>query len=150
MILVRVALLGLLTLVLGCQSALVPPPSLAEAEGLLRQAITDARAGQFDALCKLGGGSCERILGEAGRLAPRSAPRVVGSRIQQPTQTRHGGVVLEICGVTDAGGVYYSEMVVFRDNDRLLAIEPVYWSGYGIADDLNVGPRVGDPAERCK
>ena len=139
-----------MTLAVGCTPAMVPPPTLAQAQALFAQAVKDAQAGRYDALCAVGGGNCKRILNEAGNV-PDAAPRIVGHRVQQPTSTRHGGIVLEICGKTNTGDPYYTEMVVFRDtDDRLIAIEPVYWSGYGIADGPIVGPTVGDPAARCK
>jgi hypothetical protein len=41
-------------------------------------------------------------------------------------------------------------MVVFYDFGRVIAIEPIYWSGMTIADDQTVGEGLGgDPAERC-
>lgn len=143
--------LGLSVMAVGCLPAtLVPAPTVLEARAFLNQAIADAQAGRFDALCAVGGGNCERILDEARRPAPQAAPRVVGTRIHQPTSSEHGGVVLEICGQFDSGDAYYTEMVVFRDNGQLRAIEPVYWSGYGIADDGNVGDKIGgDAAQRC-
>lgn len=110
-----------------------------------------AHAGDLDGLCAIGGGNCERFLAEAGD-PPEEDPWVVGTRIHQPTQSTHGGVVLEICGRHDSGALYYSEMIVSTNLDgELFAIEPVYWAGITIAEGLVVGGQIGqDLALRCR
>lgn len=125
----------------------VPAPSIEDAQGLLHEAEMLAQAGKWDELCELGAGNCERLLDDAGRPAPAALPDVVGTRVQSATTGRHGGVVLEMCGVRDSGERYYTEVLVFRDDGDLRAIEPIYWSGYVIAEDGQAGLRIGTSAD---
>lgn len=140
----------LFALLVACQPALIPPPSDADARGLLSRAVELAHAGDLDGLCAIGGGNCERLLADAGN-PPEEEPWIIGTRTQQPTETTHGGVVLEICGRDDSGDLYYSEMLVSTNLDgELFAIEPVYWAGITIAEGPVVGGQVGeDLALRC-
>ena len=122
-----------------------PLPSEAEARGHLAQIVALARAGEFEALCDLGSGNCEQALDDAGRDAvPPAAPLVVGTRRIEPERLDSnlwsgGGFVLQVCGIDGAGRPYSSDVLVFRDGDRLLAIEAVYWAGIRIASGSTVG-----------
>lgn len=131
------------------------PPTAAEAEGFLADVVATAADGDFDALCDLGGGSCEDFLNEeGGRDVPESPPEIVGGRVIEPTGTgaagRVGGYVMEICGQKDDGQTYNSEMLVFFDfNGELKGIEPAYWMGIKISDDNEAGLNLGDPIADC-
>ena len=122
---------------------------------VLDRAIALATAEDVDALCAIGAGNCESILNDAGRDVPEVPPRIIGTRIHPSTENSIGGVVLELCGTLDSGDAYYTEMLVFRDLirgggiDGLHAIEPIYWSGIGIADDRDVGGEPIDPDRQC-
>ena len=154
-----VSLIGVALAVLtGCSSApsFGPVATEAEARAFLDRAVELAMAGDFAGLCAIGGGNCEHFLEDAGRDVPAQPPTSVGIRHPDQTERSAGGVVLELCGTHDSGEPYYSEMLVFRDLVRtgglggLHAIEPIYWSGMLIADDLTVGGEGVDAAERCR
>lgn len=150
--------LAVITLLLvACTTSVPPrPPTAAEAKGFLAQVVETAREGDFEALCALGGGSCEDFLNlDGGRDVPDLPPELVGGRVIEPTRDgaggKVGGYVLEMCGVRSDGGRYYSEMLVFFDFDgELRGIEPPYWMGVRISDGNDVGSRVGDDsADEC-
>ena len=142
---VRFTSVLLLTLVAACTTEQPPPPSEAEARAFLDKMVETALRRDFDALCALGGGSCESFLADAGgRDVPSAWPTVVGIRFVDPQTSgprpRTGGYILELCGQDLDGDPYYSEMLVFRDfAGDLRAIEPLYWMGITIADDDSVG-----------
>lgn len=138
-----------MALVLGGCAAIVQesPPSADQAQAFLHQVVDTAKSGDFTALCDLGGGSCQDYLDlEGGRQVPEAAPVIVGDRVIQPTGTdagRVGGRVLELCGRTDSGDLYYSEMLVFFDhNGELRGIEPEYWMGIRISDGNTAGQHI--------
>jgi hypothetical protein len=146
---VRIALVVAIS-VLGAACAFPDqPPTRGEAEALLRRAIALAADGDFEGLCAMGGGHCERFLDSYGRDVPEVAPDVVGARTLPTVGEQVGGVVLELCGRLDSGARYYTEMLVFRSGGELLAREPVYWSGTEIADDADVGDEPANPASHC-
>jgi hypothetical protein len=113
-------------------------PSVEQARRHLDEVVRMARAGDFDGMCALGDGNCERILDMAGRDAvPPDPPKVVGTRMVPTTssngQQSFGGIVFVLCGVDGRGEPYDSEMLVFNDGNGLRAINPVYWSKTRIA-----------------
>jgi hypothetical protein len=142
---VRLTSVMLLTLVAACTTHQPPPPSEAEARAFLDEIVEAAVSRDFEALCALGGGSCESFLADpGGRDVPSDRPTVVGIRFVHPRangpRPRTGGYVLELCGRDLDGDPFYSEMLVFRDvAGELRAIEPLYWMGITIADDDSVG-----------
>jgi hypothetical protein len=143
--------LVVLALVLcGCAATAPPtPPSADQAQAFLKQVVDTAKSGDFEALCELGGGSCQDYLDlEGGHQVPAAPPVIVGERVLQPSGTnsgRVGGRVLELCGLMDQGEVYYSEMLVFFDhNGKLVGIEPEYWMGIRISDDDSAGQHIGE------
>lgn len=150
--------LGLLALVVaGCDFSGQPRvPTATEARSFLQSVVSVAQSADFDALCRLGGGNCEDYLDlEGGRDVPTAAPVVVGDRVIPSTGIDAGtvgGRVLELCGRTDAGELYYSEMLVFFDySGDLHAIEPEYWMGIRISEDASAGQHVEDePPAECQ
>lgn len=150
--------LAVITLLLVACTSSVParPPTAEEAEGFLTQVVAIALRDDFEALCAVGGGSCEDFLDQAGgRDVPDLPPEIVGGRVIEPTRSgaggRVGGYVLEMCGVRSDGDHYYSEMLVFFDfNGELRSIEPPYWMGVRISDGNEVGSHLDDgPADEC-
>ena len=135
----------LLTLAAACTAQQPAPPSEADARALLDEIVETALSHDLEALCALGGGSCEAFLADpGGRDVPPDRPTVVGTRFVDPRpsgpRARTRGYVLELCGEDLDGDPYYSEMLVFRDfAGDLRAIEPLYWMGITIADDGSVG-----------
>jgi len=131
-------LLGAGAVLVACSTS-VPfdPPSQAEARAYVARAIGLALDGDLEALCAAGGGNCDEILEQAGDIP--AAPPLIVDVFEVPNQ-RHpdgswtlGGQMVELCGHRDDGSVYRTQMLVFRDNaGRLIAIEPIYWSGIGI------------------
>lgn len=115
------------------------PPTVGQASAYLDEIVALARAGDFEALCDLAGdGNCERKLDDAGRdRVPVDPPTISGARLIPDTTSGDlrslGGIVLVLCGSDAHGEPYESEMLVFRERDRLRAINPVYWAGIGIA-----------------
>jgi hypothetical protein len=116
-----------------------PPPSEAAARAVLDRAVTYARAYDFAGLCSLSDGNCPIILQQAGRDAvPLDPPIVYGTRILQPTQLANGGWdaggrVPQVCGIDGRGRPYRSEVLAFTSGSTVTLINPVYWSGMGIA-----------------
>ena len=136
----------------ACAPVGEPAPSEIEARAFLDEMVALASAGQFDAMCARGAGSCARILEDAASPPPTDPPAVVGNRTIQPDTTgdvrSSGGLVLELCG-ENRGEIYYTEMLVFRENGELRAIEPVYWSGFRVAQDGTVGTPRPDADRLC-
>lgn len=135
----------------GCGSASYtppPPPSEEEAAEYLRTVVEIVTSGDLTTLCRLGSGTCQHTLqGVDPAAVPRSGPTVIGTRVIAPTRSADGtwivgGRVLELCGRDGRNRPYYSEMLVFRDGDRLISTVPIYWLGIRIAS----GPDVGSPA----
>jgi hypothetical protein len=143
---------GLLFLALAaCAPSQETIPSEQEAETFFAEVIEIAATGDVEELCRLGGSSCERILGEAGPV-PLEPPSLVGIRALPPTNSdgavTTGGQILEACGEAD-GEIYYTEMLVFREDGQLFAIEPIYWSGFSVESDGTVGGQPPDASARC-
>jgi hypothetical protein len=152
---VRLPLAGLIAaaLLATCAAPVAEPvPSELEARAFLDEVVTLASAGQFEEMCALGASSCARILEDAASPPPGDPPTVVGIRAIQPDTTgdvrSSGGLVLELCGDIQ-GETYYTEMLVFRENGELRAIEPVYWSGFRVAQDGTVGTPGPDADALC-
>lgn len=143
----------LLAVVAACGAPVTPapPPSQAQATGLLETLAGYAVAHDFDALCALGSGNCESVLAELGEgSAPSAEPTVTGTRVIEPHQLDDdtwtlGGRVLEVCGTDGNGKPYRSEVLVFDQAGSLHAIEAVFWWGNRIADDGRVGAGIDPP-----
>jgi hypothetical protein len=141
-----------MSLLAACAPVGEPVPSEVEARAFLDEVVALASAGQLEAVCALGASSCARILDGAASAPPQDPPTVVGIRTIQPDLTgdvrSSGGLVLELCG-ENRGETYYTEMLVFREDGELHAIEPVYWSGYRVAQDGTVGTPRADAERLC-
>lgn len=134
---------ALLTIILagGCSPGYQPTaaPTVAETRAFIAEMIRLAQAGEFEKLCEMGGGNCERILETSGAENVPDDPPVV-ARIYEVPSVRHadgswsqGGQMVEMCGTDGSGADYQSQMLVFRDpHEGIIAIEPIYWSGLGI------------------
>ena len=138
----RLAAALLLVLAVAACTSDRPPagtiPTIEEAQRHLDEIVRLARAGDFERMCALGDGNCERILEMAGRDAvPPDRPTVVGTRTVPTTssngQQSFGGVVFVLCGIDGRREHYDAEMLVFHDGNGLRAINPVYWSRTRIA-----------------
>jgi hypothetical protein len=116
------------------------PPSEARARALLDEIVAAARRADFEALCGFGDANCTDVLEMAGRdRLPQLPPVVAGSWLLPPRDGREGGIVLQLCGVDAAGAAYATEMLVQPGRGRLIAIQPVYWSGLRVPRDGLVG-----------
>ena len=141
------ALLLVVLVAIGCSGAptTVPSgdagvPSFAEAEHHLDAAVAVVRSGDLTHLCDLGSATCQHTLDLSDPAAvPTSGPDVLGSRVIGTTPTSAGGLVLELCGRDGLGHSYYSEMLVFRDGQRLLSTGTVYWVGITIPGSSTTG-----------
>ena len=124
------------------------PPSEDAAAGLLHSVVDIVKSGDLDRLCSVGAGTCPKTLRDSDpRAVPQSEPVVVGTRVVPSSANADGtwnvgGRVLELCGRDGLNRPYYSEMLVFEQDGRLIATQPVYWTGIRIA----VGSTVGGPA----
>ncbi len=149
-------LLGFLTMacLLGsCATTYQPadPPSLAETQAFVQRMVRLAQAGEFEQLCEMGGGNCERILETAGAsnvpLAPPTVARiyVVPSVKHSDDSWSQGGQMVEMCGTGRNGDTYQTHMLVFRDPQQgVIAIEPIYWSGLSVG--VGAEPPVTEPS----
>ena len=143
----------------ACSSGYHPtaPPTLAVTRAFIAKIVQLAQAREFDKLCQLGGGNCERILASAGAdKVPPDAPTIariyaVPSVVHADGSWSQGGQMVEMCGIDGSGAAYQTQMIVFRDPTQgVIAIEPIYWSGIGIRIDAEqpVGPST-HPAFAC-
>lgn len=113
----------------------VDPPSRAEAEAVLDEAVRLARAGDYTGLCQsvaFATGICRNlILGsqEAGWYPSQDRPEVLGLR-----QTADGSTVLRLRGKRADGSAFTSDFDVLRDDRGVRGGTVVYWSGVTIAE----------------
>ncbi|MEU7525678.1 hypothetical protein AB0A74_08100 [Saccharothrix sp. NPDC042600] len=109
------------------------PPSRAEAEAVLDEAVRLARSGDHLGLCRFlaaADATCRNLLQSArnmGREPGQTRPEVVGVR-RTARQT-----VLHLRGVLADGSGFTSDFGVIRDHRGLRAGTPVYWAGVTIA-----------------
>lgn len=145
------ALIGLLLLAAACSGGPArkiadrPPVTEQAARDLLTQAIDHTLAGDFESLCGLANRPmCEGDL-KSGALAsvPKQAPTVACSyAIPDVVSDRGrslGGQVLVVDGVDGKNRRFVTEVLVFHDGDRLMAINAVWWTGRGIAQSSEPG-----------
>ena len=155
----RLLLASIAILAASCSSSYqpTPPPTIAETQAFVAQMVRLAQAGEFEQLCKMGGGNCERILATAGAenvpVDPPTVARiyVVPSVVHADGSWSQGGQMVEMCGNERSGAPYQTQMIVFRDREQgVIAIEPIYWSGLSISVDAEqpVGPAT-HPAFAC-
>ena len=144
--------LATIAVLAGCSPEYQPTaaPTVAETRAFIAEMVRLAQAGEFEQLCEMGGGNCERILETAGAgNVPADPPTV--ARIYEVPSVQHadgswsqGGQMVEMCGTDASGADYQSQMLVFRDpHEGIIAIEPIYWSSLGIIAPGE--PPVADP-----
>jgi len=131
-----------------------PPPSEADARAYFATVVGLAMGGDFEGLCAVGSGTCEKQLRDAGRDAvPPAPPRIVGTREIQPRAVvggwSSGGRVLEVCGIDGRGDPYYDEVLIFHDGSRLISFGTVYWSRTRISEDSTAGGTEASPPAEC-
>jgi hypothetical protein len=142
---VRTAISALVVILLaGCGGIAsrtpVPPPSEAEALAHLAQVEGVVRSGDLSHLCDLGGGTCKQILERSDpATVPNTVPVVVGTRVIPHSDLpggmwTDGGRVLMLCGRDGLGKRYYSEMLVFFEDGRVISTGTAYWVGMTIAN----------------
>lgn len=120
----------------GSNRASVPAdaPSIGEARSHLASLVAIVRTGDLTTLCALGSGTCEHMLAGSDPTArPTSDPLVIGSRLIDATASSPAGRILALRGRDGNGDPYVSEILVFRDGDRLISTGTVYWLGTRIA-----------------
>ncbi len=115
-------------------------PTREEATAFLARVVDLAQSRDFIGLCGLGGGNCEHILDQAGRdSVPVDAPALTADFVVMgsgpPENRSAAGRILVLCGTSRDDVQYRTEMFVFFSGTKLIAIEPVYWSGMSIARD---------------
>jgi hypothetical protein len=146
---IRPRLAPILVLAVAACTSAGPPagtiPTVEEGRTHLAEIVRLAQAGDFDGMCALGDGNCERILELAGRDAvPPDPPTIVATRTMPTTssdsQQSLGGVVFVLCGTDGRGKPYDSELLVFHDGNGLRAINPVYWGRTRIASGPQTEP----------
>lgn len=112
------------------------PPTAAEARAILAEVVARARAGDDAGFCELGGTACDATLQAAGRRAPAEPPFVA---LNVPMRDGRGAAesaearLLVVCGATDDGRAYATEIAVVWRDGGLRAIEPIYWSGLRVS-----------------
>ena len=153
----RLLLASIAILAASCSSSYepTPPPTIGETQAFVAQMVRLAQAGEFEQLCKMGGGNCERILATAGAenvpVDPPTVARiyVVPSVVHADGSWSQGGQMVEMCGNERSGTPYQTQMIVFRDRQQgVIAIEPIYWSGISVDAEQPVGPAT-HPAFAC-
>lgn len=126
-------------LVAGCGLLGPSLPSEAEARSHLARIVSVVTSGNLSALCELASATCDIDLRniELAKV-PKAGPLTVSGSVIPTTKNADGsqnvgGYLLQLCGVDGTGATYHSEMLVFRDGDRLRAINAFYWLGATIA-----------------
>ena len=124
----------------GVRSDDTGAPSRAEAERHLDAVVAVVESGDLTHLCDVGSATCQHTLDIADPAAvPTAGPTIIGSRVIGRTATTAGGRVLELCGRDGLGHSYYSEMLVFRDGERLLSTGTIFWVGITIPGTSTTG-----------
>lgn len=107
------------------------PVTEAEARAHLDELVTAGQARDFDTLCKRLADAtfnCERTVADAGEGAvPSQPPRLVSAVYHPGSEGSVGGWVLTVEGIDGKGKRYRTEVLIFRDEGRVLATNAVYW-----------------------
>jgi hypothetical protein len=153
-----IALIAILGLSAACSTTGAdytppPPPSMEAAREYLTQLVTLVSHNGAGAACSMGASTCAQSLQRSDPAAvPRTAPRIVGTRVLLAKQTSGGGWeaagrVLMLCGRDGIDRPYYSELLVFQDGDRLIAADPLYWTGTTVATNPISGRTPDSPCD---
>jgi hypothetical protein len=122
----------------ACRGAVFMPPAPPTAEAArayLDELVALVQDGRVQSICTLGAGTCPHTLRQADLTAvPNTPPRLIGTRAIPPTDLGDGmwdvgGRLLMLCGIDGHDRPYYTELLVFQDGDRLIATDPLYWTG---------------------
>jgi hypothetical protein len=111
-------------------------PTAAQAEELFADIVAVAVAGNLNRLCDFGTGNCESILEAAGTMVPSAAPRIAVNELMSVARGTHESDtarLLVVCGLADDGDRYVTEIAVLWEGTRLVAAEPIYWSGMRVS-----------------
>ena len=153
----RIAGLTLAALVSACgigtgRPSPVPPPTLADAVAHLAAVEADVRSGDLGHLCDtFGSGTCRQELRDLDPSArPTTDPIMIGTGIVPPETYGNGawsdgGRLIRLCGRDGLDKPYYSEMLVFLDQGRLISIGSLYWLGIRIATSPIVDSNPASP-----
>lgn len=144
-------------LLAGCAPTSVAPPpappSVEDAQTLLREIIEAGIAKEWDRLCANATGTCESELEGNQERSPRGPSRVDGVEVHHGSssggESNPGGVLFVLCGEDGLGEAYESEVFVFNDGDGLLATAAVYWVGTRVSVSLPPITTGADGAARC-
>ncbi|MEX0761348.1 MAG: hypothetical protein WD208_08515 [Dehalococcoidia bacterium] len=145
--------LALLVVGAACASPLREAESitLEEASAILESAHDSSVQQDLEALCDLGGSvlNCERAwrdLGEWAAVSPGASPTVASSRVL-PDQdlgngsVSRGGRLLVVEGTDGLGREFSTDFLVFDSSGgKLVALNPVYWSGVSVSHPPSDGP----------
>jgi predicted small lipoprotein YifL len=118
-----------------------PPPSAEAATAYLNHLVTLVAESGAGAACSVGASTCPKSLRESDpATVPSAPPRVIGTAVIEPTRRSDGnwdtgGRILKLCGIDGLGRPYYSELLVFQDGNRLIATNPLYWTGTLVASN---------------
>lgn len=132
----------------ACSGAPAPPPPAPSEESAFAylDAVVDMVAsGDAGSICSVGVSTCDQLLRQADpRTVPSTPPEIVGTRVLAPTRVSDngwssGGLLLRLCGTDGLGEPYYSEMLVFEDQGRLLSVNTPYWLGFTISETSTTG-----------
>lgn len=111
-------------------------------------------SGDLSHLCDLGGGTCKQILEKSDpATVPNTVPVVIGTRVIPHSDLpdgmwTDGGRVLMLCGRDGLGKRYYSEMLVFLEEGRLVSTGTPFWVGMTIATD-SIAEASSPPVPAC-
>ena len=130
--------------------------TIEQATTLLDRAYEASTEHDIESLCKLGGSilSCENAWLNTGEwpAAPDARPAVVSSRIlpdqqQDNGNVSRGGRLLEVEGVDGLGRAFSTDFLVFDEGGgKLVALNPVYWTGVSVGHPSKDGSAVAFPS----
>lgn len=141
---------------IACGGVPAPPPSPPSEDSALahlQAVIGMVASGDVESICSVGVSTCDQMLRRADpRTVPSTPPVVQGTQVLSPslasgTAWSSGGRIIRLCGTDGLGQPYYSEMLVFEDQGRILSVNTPYWLGYTIGETSTTGE--ANPAGAC-